>query len=47
MYISNKTNAAELYFWFFLSSNPEAEKEITIYLNGALGCSSFEGLTWL
>ena len=43
MPISNKTNASELYFWFFPSSNPKAEKEITIWLNGGPGCSSLEG----
>ena len=43
MPISNTTNASELYFWFFPSSNPKAEKEITIWLNGGPGCSSLEG----
>lgn len=43
MPISNKANAAELYFWCFPSSNPKAEKEITIWLNGGQGCSSLEG----
>jgi carboxypeptidase D len=47
MPINNKTNGAELYFWFFPSSNPKAEKEITICLNGGPGCSSLGGLTRL
>ena len=41
--ISNATNASELYFWFFPSQNPKAEKEILIWLNGGPGCSSLEG----
>ena len=30
--------ARQLYFWFFPSSNPEADDEITIWLNGGPGC---------
>jgi carboxypeptidase D len=43
MPISSEKNASELYFWFFPSSNPAAEKEIVIWLNGGPGCSSLEG----
>jgi carboxypeptidase D len=43
MPISSAKNASELYFWFFPSSNPLAEDEITIWLNGGPGCSSLEG----
>jgi carboxypeptidase D len=45
--INNNINGADLYFWFFPSSNPKAEKEITVWLNGGPGCSSLQGLTRL
>jgi carboxypeptidase D len=41
---SNKNDTNRLWFWFFPSSNPLAEKEITIWLNGGPGCSSLVGL---
>ncbi|KAG8168738.1 hypothetical protein KVR01_001487 [Diaporthe batatas] len=38
------TNSSDnLFFWFFPSENPAAEKEILIWLNGGPGCSSLEG----
>ncbi|KAH8785603.1 Alpha/Beta hydrolase protein [Diaporthe sp. PMI_573] len=38
------TNSSDnLFFWFFPSEKPAAEKEILIWLNGGPGCSSLEG----
>jgi carboxypeptidase D len=35
--ISGAANeTSELYFWFFPSENPDADDEITIWLNGAI-----------
>ncbi|OAA43259.1 serine carboxypeptidase 1 [Metarhizium rileyi] len=44
MSISQDLNGPDkFYFWFQPSPNPEAEKEIVIWLNGGPGCSSLEG----
>jgi carboxypeptidase D len=35
--ISDAANeTSELYFWFFPSENPDADDEITIWLNGMI-----------
>ncbi|WQF87685.1 Putative peptidase S10, serine carboxypeptidase, serine carboxypeptidase, serine active [Colletotrichum destructivum] len=39
---SNETR--QLFFWYFPSSNKQASDEVTIWLNGGPGCSSFIGL---
>ncbi|PQE04801.1 carboxypeptidase cpdS protein [Rutstroemia sp. NJR-2017a BBW] len=36
--------SSQLYFWFYPSTNPLADDEILIWLNGGPGCSSLEGL---
>ncbi|GAB0143277.1 hypothetical protein EsHS_00003799 [Epichloe bromicola] len=45
MSISEDVNGPDkFYFWFQPSTNPAADKEILIWLNGGPGCSSLEGL---
>ncbi|KAK3377944.1 putative serine-TYPE carboxypeptidase F precursor [Podospora didyma] len=41
---SDPNEESNLFWWFFPSTNPDAKKEILIWLNGGPGCSSFEGL---
>ncbi|PNS14611.1 Carboxypeptidase Y [Sphaceloma murrayae] len=42
--ISSAANETrELFFWYFPSTNPAADKEIAIWFNGGPGCSSLSG----
>ncbi|SMR57184.1 unnamed protein product [Zymoseptoria tritici ST99CH_1E4] len=40
---SDADEKSKLYFWYFPSTNKDADDEITIWLNGGPGCSSLEG----
>lgn len=48
---SDPDDKNRLFFWFFPSENPAAEKEILIWLNGGVSCPSLIShvrmLTWL
>lgn len=41
---TNATDNNRLWFWFFPSENPLAEKEITIWLNGGVSSDTQEAL---
>ncbi|KAF2225202.1 Alpha/Beta hydrolase protein [Elsinoe ampelina] len=40
---SSPDETRELFFWYFPSTNPAADKEIVIWFNGGPGCSSLGG----
>ncbi len=41
---ANESDPNQMFFWFFPTTNPNATKEIAIWLQGGPGCSSLTGL---
>jgi carboxypeptidase D len=41
---SNASDPRQLFFWFFPTTDPDAPKDITIWLQGGPGCSSLNAL---
>lgn len=51
---SNASDPNQLYWWFFPSTNPDAKKEIVIWLNGGVSSTSslsippqYESMPWI